>query len=179
MNALSILLHPGELFHPTRRYEHAEAQIAAALTHDLLWNKALTASLDDGARNVGLAIDDLRKSVDSPDRRRGAYAVIETGVAAIRLAAELPDPYRVSLEHSYQVVQHNAWADLQADHDQHRRQWASPHEGLGVIIEHGFALGDATVAGDLNAAELVAVRIDAMCIRYLGDLVPEVGRWAA
>ncbi|WP_457181329.1 hypothetical protein [Mycobacteroides abscessus] len=179
MNALSAFLHPVDLFHPTRRYEQAQAQIAAALNDDLLRKRALTASLDEGARNVGLAIDDLRKCVDSPDRRRGAHAVIETGVAAIRLAAELPDPFRVSLEQSYQVVQHNAWADFQADHDQHRRPWASPHEGLGVIVEHAFALGDAAAASDVNTAELAAIRIDAMCIRYLGDLALVAGRWAA
>lgn len=179
MNALSVLLHPGDLFHPTRRYEQAEAQIAEALVQDRLRNPVLTASLDEGVLNVGLAIDDLRKSVDSPDRRRGAHAVIDTGVAAIRLAAELPDSFRLSLDHSYEVVRRNAWADLQTDHEQHRRQWASPHEGLGVIVEHAFALGDAAAAGDVNAAELAAIWVDAMCIRYLGDLAPVAGWWAA
>ncbi|OAT69394.1 hypothetical protein AWB85_21775 [Mycobacteroides immunogenum] len=179
MNTLTALLHPGELLHPQRRYRLACEHIALAVEHDRRWNPALTASLQDGARNVTQAVDELRRAAQDECATRAAHAVVEIAVAAIRLAAELPDPLRLSLDQSYAVVRQNAWADLQGDLEEHRRSWASLHEGLGVIDEHEFTLADAATGGDLNRVHLAAIWVAAMCIRYLGELTPEESHRAA
>lgn len=170
MNALTALLHPGELLHPMRRYEHAADQIAEALDHDRRWNPAAMESVEDGARQLYLAAAWVQKCVQCGDAVGGRHAVIETAVAGMRLAAERPDPLRTDTDQAYRIASANAWADLLGEREHHPQTRMSPDAGARELVLRAQDTLSAAERSDTAAVEAAASLTAAVCIRYLADV---------
>lgn len=171
MNTLSALMHLGDVWHPLRRFELAADVVAAALDADLRHQPVRISSLEHGARAVGTASAGLLDAVRSDDIGRCAKAAIGLAVAAVRVAAELPDAYRVDMDQAYRCARENAWAELMRATQLHRRPWVSVHEGFGVVFEEVVEFGEDAACGWVEHARVEVIQVAAMGIRFLADLV--------
>lgn len=171
MNTLSAFMHLGEVWHPLRRFELAADLVAAALEVDLQDQPAKISSLEHGARVVGTASAGLLNAVRSNDIGRCAEAAVGLSVAGLRVAAELPDPYRVNMDQSYRCARENTWAELMRATQLHKRQWASVHEGFGVVFEEVVEFGEDAARGWVEHARVEVIQVAAMGVRFLADLV--------
>jgi len=172
MIGLAALRHLGAVLHPTRRYLAAAQLVSGALELDRVAQPIMTASLSEAGHEVGAATEQLLKAVRTDNPTQCAIAAAELTVAALRLSAELPDPFRISFDRAYLCVQEQAWAELTAANEAHPRPWVSLHEGLGVVLEEVVELGEAIDSGDTGQVRLEAIQVAAMGIRFLADLTP-------
>lgn len=172
MSALAVLLHPGALLGPPKRYRDAFSQVSNALHHDRHWNPVRIGTAADGAAVVGQAVHALVKAVRSDDVDNCRHAAMEVAVAATRMAADL-DTYAVgSADRAFDCARDAVWGELMSALEKHPRQWVSMHEGFGVLLEEAFELGEAVDLGaPLAHIRAEVIQVAAMAIRLIADLV--------